>query len=142
MSKGTFQKLDNSTERLFGPKALVICGYGPAEHRPLLNALEQIGFGDRPLIFVNDKDTGKTLKEVLSAEDRSGLGVPSDLPRAMIMSGFTQEEVHVLMSLYRQAELPPQLWATLTPVSETWCLGALLTELTAEAEAVKKRDKD
>jgi hypothetical protein len=109
MSKGTFQKLDKSTKRLFGPKALVICGYRTAEHKPLVNALEQIGFGDRPLIFVNDKDTRKTLKEVLSAKDRSGLGVSSDLPRAMIMSGFTQEEVHVLMSVYRQAELPPQL---------------------------------
>jgi len=138
MSEGTFQKLDKSTERLFGPKALVICGYGAAEHRPLVNALEQIGFGDRPLIFVNDKDMRKTLKEVLSAEDRCGLGEPSNLPRAMIMCGFTQQEVHVLMSVYRQAELPPQLWATLTPVSETWTLEALLNELAAEAEAFKK----
>ena len=139
MSEGTFQKLDKSKDRLFGPKGLVICGYGPAEHRPLVNALEQIGFDDRLLIFVSAKDSRKTVKEVLCQENRSGLGEPSDLPRAMIMSGFTQEEVHVLMSVYRQAELPRQLWATLTPVSEAWTLEALLSELAAEAEAVKKK---
>ncbi len=139
MSEGTFQKLDKSKERLFGPKGLVICGYAPAEHKPLIDALGQIGIADRPLIFVSIKESHKTLKELLSSKDRSGMAEPSNLPRAMIMSGFTQEEVHTLMSVYRQAELPPQLWATLTPVSETWTLEALLNELTAEAEAVKKK---
>jgi hypothetical protein len=139
MSEGTFQKLDKPMERLFGPKGLVICGYAPAEHRPLVGALSEIGFADRPLIFVGAEDCRKTMKEVLSSEDRSGIGQPSDLPRAMIMSGFTQQEVHMLMSVYRRAELPTQLWATLTPVSETWTLEALLNELAKEAEAVKKK---
>jgi hypothetical protein len=56
----------------------------------------------------------------------------------MIMSGFTQQEVHTIMSAYRKVGLPNQFWATLTPVSETWPIEKLLGELAAEAEAMKK----
>jgi len=48
-------------------------------------------------------------------------------------------EVHRLMNLYRQAGLPQQLWATLTPVSEGWTVAALLAELAAEAQAMRRK---
>jgi hypothetical protein len=69
------------------------------------------------------------------------MGEPADLPRAVIMSGFTQNEVHRIMSAYRQAGLPAQLWATLTPVSENWLLGDLLEELLKEDEFFKEKEK-
>jgi hypothetical protein len=53
------------------------------------------------------------------------------------MSGFTQNEVHKIMYAYRQAGLPAQLWATLTPVSENWLLAELLNELVKENEILK-----
>ncbi|MEJ2475328.1 MAG: DUF3783 domain-containing protein, partial [Desulfobacterales bacterium] len=81
----------------------------------------------------------KTLKEVLSAEDRSGMGYSSTLHRAIIMSGFLQSEVHTLMTAFRQAGLPRQLWATVTPVSENWTLAALLTELAQEDRAMQQK---
>ena len=62
--------------------------------------------------------------------------------RAIIMSGFTQRELHKLMTAYRQSELPSQLWATLTPISENWSITSLLEELAAEAEAIKKQRED
>jgi hypothetical protein len=63
------------------------------------------------------------------------------MKRAVIMSGFTQKELHALMAAYRGSELPSQLWATLTPVSENWSVADLLDELAAEAEAIKKQRK-
>jgi hypothetical protein len=141
MSDGTFKKVEKTKDRLYGPKAVLICGYDPAEHEPLTQALGQIGFGDRPLIFVTDADSDKTLEEVLACEDRSGMGEPSGLPRATVMSGFTQEEVHLMMHAYRRAGLPAQLWATLTPISENWTVRALLDELLAESEAFKKKNE-
>jgi hypothetical protein len=45
------------------------------------------------------------------------------------------------MAAYRGSELPSQLWATLTPVSENWFVADLLDELAAEAEAIKKQRK-
>ena len=80
-----------------------------------------------------------TLKELLALPDRSGQGEASDMRRAIIMSGFTQKELHKLMTAYRLAELPSQLWATLTPISENWSVTNLLEELAAESEAIKKQ---
>jgi hypothetical protein len=141
MVESTFQKMERSEKRIYGPKGILICGYPPDEHGPLAEALEQIGYGDRPFIFVTDGDAGKTVGEVLTLGDRWGIGQPSQMPRAMIMSGFTQQEVHTVMSAYRKVGLPNQLWAMLTPVSETWPIEKLLGELAAEAEAMKKRGK-
>jgi hypothetical protein len=140
MTDGTFQKLDGSSERMHGPRGIVVCGYPPTEHEPLADALGLIGLGDRPVLFVSVKDSTRTLREVLASGDRSGMAEPSDLPRALILSGFTQQELHTLMSAYRQAGLPSQLWATLTPVSENWTLGDLLKELQKEAEAFRKQE--
>ena len=139
MTDGTFQKVDTSDKRLYGPPGILFCGYAVGEHRPLADALEQIGFGDRTIVFVTGADADKRVKEVLAYPDRSGMGQPSDLARATIMSGFTQQEVHRLMNAYRQAGLPPQLWATLTPVSEGWTVAALLQELAAEAVAFRQK---
>jgi hypothetical protein len=125
---------------MYGPTGIVVCGYPPAEHEPLAEALGLIGLGDRPVLFVSGKDSMRTLKEVLAFGDRSGMGEPSDLPRALILSGFTQQELHTLMSAYRQAGLPSQHWATLTPTSENWTLGDLLNELLKEAEAFRKQE--
>jgi hypothetical protein len=69
------------------------------------------------------------------------MGEPADMPRAVIMSGFTQNEVHRIMAAYRQAGLPSQMWATLTPVSENWLLVDLLEELTKENEALKGKKR-
>jgi len=141
MSNGTFEKMGTSDERMYGPKGIIVCGYPPPEHEPLANALEKLGFGDRPIIFVTNNTALETLKDVLALENRSGTGQSSDLARAVIMSGFTQQEVHRLMNAYRQAGLPRQLWATLTPASETWSVSQLLAELAAEDEALKKTTK-
>jgi hypothetical protein len=139
MTDGTFEKLGKSEERMYGPKGILVCGYPIAEHEPLANALEKLGFGDRPIIFITDNELAETLKDVLTYENRSGIGQPSDMPRAVIMSGFTQEEVHRFMSAYRQAGLPSQLWGTLTPASESWSVSLLLKELAAEDEAMKRQ---
>jgi hypothetical protein len=141
MTNGTFEKIGKSEERMYGPSGIIVCGYPPPEHEPLANALEKLGLGDRPIIFVTNNTASETLKDVLAFENRSGLGQPSDMARAVIMSGFTQEEVHRLMNAYRQAGLPRQLWATLTPASETWSVSHLQEELAAEDEALKKTTK-
>jgi hypothetical protein len=41
------------------------------------------------------------------------------------------------MDAYRQAGLPAQLWATLTPLSENWLLAELLNELVKESTFLK-----
>jgi hypothetical protein len=141
MSEGKFEKIQDSDDRMYGPKGILVCGYPPPEQRFFAMFMEKAGFSDRPIIFPTTRDAGRTLKDLLGLTAGSGMGEPTDLPRTVIMSGFTQNEVHRIMSAYRQAGLPAQLWATLTPVSEHWLLSDLLRELVTENESLggKKR---
>ncbi|MCU0595912.1 MAG: DUF3783 domain-containing protein [Desulfobacterota bacterium] len=137
MTDGEFQKIEDSDDRMYGPKGILVCGYPPPEHRYFALFMDKAGFGDRPLIFPTNADLGKTLKDLLGLATGSGMGESADLPRALILSGFTQKELHRIMYAYRQAGLPAQLWATLTPVSESWLLADLLGELVKENESLK-----
>jgi hypothetical protein len=141
MSEGKFEKIQDSDERMYGPKGILVCGYPPPEQRFFALFIDKAGFSDRPIIFPTTEDAGRTLKDVLGLTTGSGMGEPADLPRAVILSGFTQNEVHRIMSAYRQAGLPPQLWATVTPVSEHWLLNDLLRELVKEDEFLKEKKK-
>jgi hypothetical protein len=139
MAQGTFKKVGKSKKRMYGTRGLLVCGFMPDEHLPLIKLLEKNTFQDLPVIFATSSETRKTLKEIFSLENRVGLGKHSDMQRAIIMSGFTQKELHHLMAIYRHSEMPPTLLATLTPISENWTLSQLLGELAAEAEAMKRQ---
>ena len=137
--KSTFQKIKKSNKRMYGTRGILVCGYSLSEQPLFMPFLEQAGFQDLGVIFVSANQSTNTLKELLALPDRSGQGEASDMRRAIIMSGFTQKELHKLMTAYRLAELPSQLWATLTPISENWSVTNLLEELAAESEAIKKQ---
>jgi len=138
MEDGTFEKVGQSEERMYGPKGVLVCGYPPSEHKFFMLFMDKAGFNDRPVIFVRTEDASKSLKALLSLPTAWGAEEPSSLARALIMSGFTKNELHKIMSAYRWAELPHQLWATMTPVSENWTVGQLLEELQKEEEALKR----
>jgi hypothetical protein len=138
MEEGTLEKVGQTEERMYGPKGILICGYPTSEHKFFLLFMEKAGFNDRPVIFVRTEDASKSLKELLSLPTAWGTEKLSHMARALILSGFTQNELHKIMSAYRWAELPRQLWATVTPVSENWTVGQLLEELQNEQEAFKK----
>ena len=82
MTEGEFQKIEASDERMYGPKGVLVCGYPPPEHRFFALFMDKAGFGDRPVIFPTNDDTGKTLKELFGLATGSGMGEPADLPRA------------------------------------------------------------
>ncbi|MBE9570378.1 MAG: DUF3783 domain-containing protein [Proteobacteria bacterium] len=136
---GKFRKVGKSEKKLHGHRKLIVCGYPDLEQRALLSLLEKNDFNDLPVIFVTNQDSKKAISELLTLDDRSGQDGFSDMRRAIIMSGFTQNELHRLMTAYRNSGLSTQLWATLTPVSENWPVEKLLGELAAEAEAFKKQ---
>ncbi len=140
MTDGTFHRVGNTDERMYGPRGLLVCGYPVEEHDPLSEFMARFGGEDLPVIFVPDRDADRSLLEVLAMPHGSGKGLPSSLDRAMVLSGFTQRELHGLMAAYRKSGLPRQFWATLTPTSESWTVRELLKELAREAEAMSRKD--
>jgi hypothetical protein len=136
-----FNKIDRSDKKMYGPRGLLVCGYTEEERYIFLDFISKLDMEDVPVIFAGNSGIEKTVGTLLNQKHKEGVTGPSDLPRAVIMSGLSQEELHRLMETYREAGFVSQIWASLTPVNETWTLKALLIELLAEARAMQKNKK-
>jgi hypothetical protein len=141
MTEAKFEKVSPSDKRLYGPRRLLLCGFSENVQPNFAKLLELIELADIPKVWVSDDQAGIRVGELIVLADGSGFGRASNLPRAIIMAGITQNEMHQLMSGCRQAEMKPPLWAALTPTSETWILKDLLEELAAERAAIRKSSR-
>lgn len=141
MSDGKFEKVEQSDKCLYGPRKLVLCGFDAPVQGKFETLLEMLGLAQLPRVWAGVAHKDVVLGDLVGLEDGAGKGDDSGLPRALIMAGITEAELHHLMGGARKAGMRDALWATLTPVSESWTLGALLTELAAEREAMKQRSK-
>ena len=139
MSKGTFKKVGESTEPMYGPRAILVCGFTPLEQENVMKLIDNIQLTDVPVIFATAADIDKHLGELLTRPDQSERNSDYDNERAVIMSGITERELQQILSSYKESGLPRPLWASLTPFSENWTLSALLDELKQERIAMEKK---
>lgn len=139
LSMGTMKKVGTSALPLYGPRATLICGFSSTEQKAVMKLIGDMGITDLPVIFATLADGTATLSDLLARPDQTGKESVSSLPRAIVLSGITEEELHRILSTYRASGLPRPLWATLTPASESWRLSALLSELEAERRAMENR---
>ena len=138
MTDAEFQKVTQSDNLLYGPRKLLLCGFPAGAQSKFIRLLKMIGLSEMPMVWVTEDQADNRLADLVQLEDGSGAGASSELPRAIIMSGISQMELHLLMSGCRKSGMRQPLWATLTPTSETWSIQNLLKELAAEHEAMKK----
>ena len=131
---GSYRRVGTSDEPLYGPRGLVVCGLTADEQQTLLGLLTVVSFPDLPVIFAGESDAETKLGELMTLGHLHGRGEDSGLRKAVIMSGFSEKELHLFMGSYKSTDLPKPLWATLTPHSENWSLLELLTELSAETK--------
>ena len=141
MADAKFEKVSPSEKPLYGPRKLLLCGFSENVQANFAGLLALIDLAGIPKVWAADDQAGARVGELMALEDGSGWGRPSNLARAIIMAGITRNEMHRLMSGCRRAEMKRPLWATLTPVSETWVLEDLLKELAAEKAAMQKSPK-
>jgi len=137
--RGRFAKIGKTGKRMYGPGGLVVCGYPQEERADFIELIEEVDLGDIPIVFATSQDLETGMGDILRRENSSGIGGDSGMPRAVVMSGLTQNELHRLMTTYKRTGRPRQIWATLTPFSEEWTLKHLLQELQAEEGAMTKR---
>jgi hypothetical protein len=139
MADDGFQKVDQSDNLLYGPRKLLLCGFTADVQPKFITLLDMIGLAAIPLAWVTEDQADIQVGDLAQLETGTGSGASSGLPRAIIMSGISQNELHTLMAGCRKSGMQQPLWATLTPTSETWPIQNLLKELAAEHEAMKKR---
>lgn len=137
MSGQGFSKVGQSArKRLYGPRALLVCGYAAAEQEAFAAMLQRFRLDDIPLVFAAAAEADALVGQLLTLPTGHGRGQDSPLPRAVVLSGVTEKELSTIMAAWKHLGLPPQNWATLTPTSETWPLLDLLAELDAERLAL------
>ncbi len=124
---------------MYGPRGLLVCGYGEGDRSGFLKIMEDAGLGGTRVIFASPRDLETGIGDILNREDQVETREDPDMPRAVVMSGLTQDELHHLMGSYKRSGLVPQIWASLTPLSEKWPLRFLLAELQLEHKAMKNR---
>ena len=139
MTQGTFKKVGESTEAMYGPRAILVCGFSPSEQKTMTGLLDSIQLRDVPVVFATDADTEMCLCELLTLPDQRGRNEACDIERAVVLSGLTERELQQILSNYKGTGLPRPLWATLTPFSANWALTTLLEELKKERIAMEKR---
>ena len=138
MSQGTFKKVGQSGQRLYGPRAMLVCGFSSAEQEAFMELTESLALVESSVVFVTADDGSELLGDLLNRPDQSGRNAEAGLSRAVILSGITENELQLMLSTYRQAGLPRPLWATLTPVSEKWTLSRCLQSLSRSGSPWRK----
>ncbi len=139
MGHGKFDKISHSDDRLYGSRKLLLCGF-PSKAQPKFAAvLKMAGLTDVPVVWAGEDQSPMVLLDLFVLDDGNGTGKSSPLPRAVIVSGITENELHRLMMICKKTGMKKPLWAVLTPNSEKWRLGRLLNELQKEQKAMKKR---
>lgn len=130
-----------TTKVLYGPRKVLVCGYAPLEQEALLAMMDLWKFSDVPAVFAGAPEAETPVGELLALSGGHGQGQASDLPRAVILAGLKEKELHTFMAAWKHLDLPAQHWACLTPTSEAWPLGQLLAELERERQALAQREK-
>ncbi|MCE9615204.1 MAG: DUF3783 domain-containing protein [Lentisphaerae bacterium] len=133
---GTFRPLDQPDRRLPGKTAVLVSGHAPEEQSRLLEALSRAGLPALPVVFVTDKSATLTLQDLAACPHATGLHETAPLPRAIVLSGLQESQLHTVMAAYKACRLPPALWATATDTTASWTLRALLDELQKERQAL------
>ena len=126
---------------MYGAPKLLLCGFSVPTQPKFLEVLKMAGLQKVGVVWANEENGKETLAALLGLPDGAGMGTGSALPRAIIVSGITENQLHTLMTLCRKSGMQQSLWAALTPTSETWPLGQLLNELQAERKALSERNK-
>ncbi len=134
---GTFKKIGSTDTPMYGPPKVLVCGTPPKRQRKVLDLLKKSGLDRFPVVFVTAEEESQPLAELLTREHLSGQGLPAGQRRAIILSGFTENELRGFLAALRKEKSQRPLLATLTPTSVNWTVHFLLDELSAEAEAMK-----
>jgi hypothetical protein len=135
----SFSRVSRSSQVLYGPRKILICGLTPEGQAAFDDVMAIAAIQALPLIYARSNDLEISMADILTHSENTGRDEPSRMPAAIIMSGITENELHQLISSYRKVGMPEPLWATLTPTSEGWTLRQLLTELSAEQQAMKEK---
>ena len=141
MNDAEFEKVSRSDKILYGPRKLLLCGFPDTAQPKFLTVLQMVGLADVPTVWVTHDQAEIRLQELVDMPDRAGWRSSSELPRAIIVSGITEKQLHGLMTVCRKTGMQQALWAVLTPVNMQWTMQELLIQIEAERQALQAKKR-
>ncbi len=139
MSDAKFEKVTRSEKPLYGPRKLILCGFAAMHEDKFRQVMAYAGLGEVAVVWAPAERADDEIGQLLTLPDNTGSGSDSELPRAIIVAGISENELHNLMNTCRAGGMKQALWAVLTPVSEAWTLRQLIAELEKEREQLQSR---
>jgi hypothetical protein len=139
MNDAKFEKVTQTDTPMYGLQRLLVCGFSAEVQPKFLTVLKMVDMADIPIIWATASQKDETIGTLFGLAGGHGWGASSALPRAIIVSGIMEKQLHLLMDICRKAGMKGALWAAVTPTSETWTLAALLGELSAERAQLANR---
>ncbi len=136
-AESTFRPVGDSDERMHGATAVLVSGLEVEQQQALRGLMDASGLTEVPTVYIVEAFIEHSLFELSRMPNETRAGQTAKLPRAVIMSGMTEKELHTLMDAYRETDLPKPHWATVTPTTEQWPIKRLLIELLKESEALR-----
>ena len=139
MSEGKFERVTQSAKALYGPRKLILCGFTAGMQANFFKILEYIGLQGLGVVWAAENRADDEIGQIMELPPGTGADTDSGLPRAIVVAGISENDLHSLMNTCRASGMKPALWAVLTPASEKWPLHQLLAELEAEQTALQKQ---
>lgn len=142
MTQSKFEKISQSDKSLYGSRKLLLCGFSAMAQSKFMTVLKVLGLETIPMVWATSEQGDTRVCDLLKRSGQTRQDdTSSGFPRAVIVAGITEKELHRLMTVCRKSGMQQALWATLTPTSEKWTLKQLLAELSAERRAFQKRKR-
>ncbi|MBT3193634.1 MAG: DUF3783 domain-containing protein [Verrucomicrobia bacterium] len=134
----TFQPVGDSDARLHGVPAVLVSGFKAEEQVAFRGLMDSSGLEMVPTVYIVEVFLERSLAELTGMPSETRAGETAELPRAIVMSGLSEKQLHALMDGYRGSGLPRPHWGSVTPTNESWSIKRLLIELLKESEALRQ----
>ncbi|MHA1568966.1 MAG: DUF3783 domain-containing protein [Alphaproteobacteria bacterium] len=116
-----------------------MAGFAMQEGEALRELLATVGLSGIHIMFCTQSMLEMPLAQALEWQP-SELPLPPDkLPRAMVLSGLTSEEIHLILNDYPLTKLPRPIFASVTKNNLEFKVRDLLVELLKEHRAMQQR---
>ncbi len=135
---GTFRKLDpnQENEEIIGPPAVLCCGFTPQEMMLIKTLLKAVGAEGHQTFLCTEQMIMQPLGQALQSTKQLTPVPPSKLPRVMVMSGLTAEQINGILASYDLTKMRRPIFATVTKRNLNFTVRELLVELLQEHKAM------
>lgn len=144
--EGTMVPIDTESKRgitgeeAFGPLAVLLIGFLPEDYAAFCSLMEDMEADMVKVVPCTKVMMSGTLQEALEVQEPPSYEQPAlGQRRALVLSGMYGAEVIEVVSAYKEAGLPPAVFAAAVPNNYQRVISGLVEEVYADHNAMKQQ---